>query len=224
MANKRFFNRLICEADAFTDLSDKTQLLYYHLNFNADDEGFIDNSKQVMSMMGAKKKHLQDLIDLGYIIEFDSKVYAVTHWWVHNKHDNRDMKKTTHTVEKSMLEEDGVNHIYRLTRRISDGKLNNTTEKETITNPIPNNNGEENQQASDTTFLPTRDKIMYQLKENEIEKLAEEFDNILDLFELVDNTLQSRKEKTPINNPYMYVKAIAERNGFKKEEKNDIYF
>ena len=52
MARKRMFSEDIVESDAFLSLSKEAQLLYFHLNMRADDEGFVNNIKLTETILG----------------------------------------------------------------------------------------------------------------------------------------------------------------------------
>ena len=41
MADKRMFNKKVTKSDAFLDMPISTQNLYFHLNMDADDDGFV---------------------------------------------------------------------------------------------------------------------------------------------------------------------------------------
>ena len=47
MANKRMFSKMITASDAFVDMPATSQLLYFHLNMEADDDGFVSNPKRI---------------------------------------------------------------------------------------------------------------------------------------------------------------------------------
>ena len=48
MAERRMFAKTIIDSDAFLDMPQSTQLLYFHLSMRADDDGFINNPKAIM--------------------------------------------------------------------------------------------------------------------------------------------------------------------------------
>ena len=47
MATKRMFSKGIVGSDAFMDMSIGSQLLYFHLGMESDDDGFIGNPKKI---------------------------------------------------------------------------------------------------------------------------------------------------------------------------------
>ena len=120
MAEKRMIAKDIIENDTFLELPDSTKLLYIYLNLNADDDGFIDSPNKVMRIIGAKKSDLTALVETGYLIEFDSSLYVVTHWLVHNTVRKDLYKKTTHQVELSALKVDSITKIYSRNETVTD--------------------------------------------------------------------------------------------------------
>ena len=47
LADRRMFAKTIIDSDAFLDMPQSTQLLYFHLAMRADDDGFINNPKSI---------------------------------------------------------------------------------------------------------------------------------------------------------------------------------
>lgn len=84
MAEKRMISKKITTHDNFTSLPATTQALYLHLMMDADDDGFCDSTNMAISNAHAKKKDLDTLVRLHYIIKFDSGVYAIKHWQMQN--------------------------------------------------------------------------------------------------------------------------------------------
>ena len=54
MANRRMFSKQIIDSDAFLDMPSSTQNLYFHLSMRADDDGFVNNPKSIMRVVGGK--------------------------------------------------------------------------------------------------------------------------------------------------------------------------
>ena len=61
-----------------------SQLLYFHLLLDADDDGFINAPKSIMRVIGAKDDDMRVLQAKGYTIPFDSGVIVIKHWRIHN--------------------------------------------------------------------------------------------------------------------------------------------
>ncbi len=103
MSERRMFSKAITESDAFLDMSFSAQALYFHLSLNADDEGFINNSRRILRICGFSEKDLEELLNKSFLIKFDSGIYVIKHWKVNNKIRNDRIKGTNYPEEKSML-------------------------------------------------------------------------------------------------------------------------
>ncbi len=110
MAERRMFSRSIINSDAFSSLPARTQNLYFHYCLEADDEGFVDNTKTIRSMVGATINEHQQLVGRGFLIEFDNGVAVVKHWRKHNRMRADRSKDTMYQTEKSRLNttQDGI--------------------------------------------------------------------------------------------------------------------
>ena len=84
MAQKRMFDKTITNSDEFLELPDSSQVLYFHLSMNADDDGFVNNWKSILKMTGTKEDDLKILIAKSFIIPFDSGVIVIKHWRINN--------------------------------------------------------------------------------------------------------------------------------------------
>lgn len=105
MAERRMFAGTIVESDAFMDMPFSAQALYVHLSMNADDDGFVNNPKQIRRMIGADDKDLQLLIEKRFILRFESDVIVIKHWKINNYIRNDRYKPTVYQKELAQLEE-----------------------------------------------------------------------------------------------------------------------
>lgn len=103
MAERRMFTKKIIDSDAFLDMPLSTQALYFHLNMRADDDGFINNAKKIMRMIGASEDDLKVLITKRFIIAFDNGIVVVKHWRMHNLLRKDRYIETQYVEEKNML-------------------------------------------------------------------------------------------------------------------------
>lgn len=94
MAERRMFAKTIIDSDAFLDMPLSTQCLYFHLSMRADDDGFINNPKKIMRVVGASEDDLKVLMLKNFIITFDSGVLVIKHWRLHN-YIRKDRKQET---------------------------------------------------------------------------------------------------------------------------------
>ena len=107
MANKRMFNKTVVDSDAFLDMPQTTQNLYFHLNMRADDDGFLDNPKKVMRTIGANQNDLEILLAKRYILAFDNGVVVIKHWRLHNSIRKDRYKPTLYQEQiKTLIEKD----------------------------------------------------------------------------------------------------------------------
>lgn len=70
--------------DAFLDMPQSSQLLYFHLNSLADDDGFVANPKSVMRNCGSQADDLKLLIAKKFVIAFEDGVCVIKHWRINN--------------------------------------------------------------------------------------------------------------------------------------------
>lgn len=103
MANRRMFSLTIVDTDAFLDMPQSSQLLYFHLSMRADDDGFVGNPKKVMRMAGVNDDDMKVLVAKRFVLVFDSGVVVIKHWKIHNYIQNDRYHETKYIEEKSAL-------------------------------------------------------------------------------------------------------------------------
>lgn len=113
MAQRRMLNVNLISSDDFCNLPHMAQLLYLHLNMNADDDGLVGNATRIMRSLGIQKRYLATLTDNGYLIPFESGVVAITHWHCNNHIRKDRYVKTRYINELSKLKIDN-GEIYKL--------------------------------------------------------------------------------------------------------------
>jgi hypothetical protein len=106
MAERRMFSKTIIDSDAFLDMPQSTQLLYFQLSMRADDDGFINNPKAILRNIGCKDGDLKILCSKKFVIPFDSGVIVIKHWRIHNYIQKDRYHETKYKLEKSTLELD----------------------------------------------------------------------------------------------------------------------
>lgn len=109
MAQRRMFSRKITESDQFLDMPMSSQVLYFHVNMQADDDGFVGNVKMIKRMIGASDDDLKILIAKEYLIPFESGVVVIKDWKIHNYIRSDRYNETFYKYEKSLLELDSNN-------------------------------------------------------------------------------------------------------------------
>ncbi len=103
MPEKRMFTKKITESDAFLDMPLSSQCLYFHLNMNADDDGFVNNPKRIMRQIGASEDDLKLLITKAFILVFESGVIVIKHWRMHNTLQNDRYHPTDYQEEYALI-------------------------------------------------------------------------------------------------------------------------
>lgn len=103
MAKKRMFSLSVIDTDAFLDLPLSAQALYFHLAMRADDDGFIDRPKRIVSEVGANMDDIRVLIAKRFLLVFDSGVIVIKHWRMHNTIQNDRYTPTKYQEELEML-------------------------------------------------------------------------------------------------------------------------
>lgn len=103
MPEKRMFTKKITESDAFLDMPLSSQCLYFHLNMSADDDGFVNNPKRCVRLIGANEDDLKLLIAKSFVLAFDSGVIVIKHWRMHNTLRNDRYHPTSYQEEFRQL-------------------------------------------------------------------------------------------------------------------------
>ena len=97
------FSMKIVDSDAFLDMPQSSQLLYFHLAMRADDDGFVGNPKRIMRMIGAQDDDFKVLLGKRFVLPFQSGVCVIKHWKIHNYIQNDRYNETVYLEEKNGL-------------------------------------------------------------------------------------------------------------------------
>jgi hypothetical protein len=103
MAIRRMFTLEIVDSDAFLDMPQSSQLLYYHLGMRADDDGFVGNPKKIIRMVGANDDDYKILVAKRFILTFESGVIVIKHWKMNNFIRPDRYKGTQYVQERQSL-------------------------------------------------------------------------------------------------------------------------
>lgn len=179
MAQRRMFTLQVVDSDAFLEMPQTSQLLYFHLSMRADDDGFVGNPKKIMFMIGSKEDDFKVLISKRFIIGFDTGVIVIKHWRMHNYIAKDRYNETTYIEEKSklMLKDNGsytdcIQDVYNVdTGKVSIGKNSidkeyNKPKKQKKQKPVRDNGNQLINYGSQNEVL---------LTENEYNKLISEY-------------------------------------------------
>ena len=97
------FSIKITESDAFLDMPLSAQALYFHLGMNADDDGFVNNSKKIKRSIGASDDDLKLLIAKRFLLSFPNGIVVIKHWKMNNYIQKDRYKPTVYQDEKNAL-------------------------------------------------------------------------------------------------------------------------
>ena len=113
MAERRMFATKVIDSDLFLEMPLQTQALYFHLAMRADDDGFVNNPKKIVRMIGADETSLKILISNSFLIPFNTGIVVISHWKLHNFIRKDRYKPTIYQNEKNnlMLQDNGVYEI-----------------------------------------------------------------------------------------------------------------
>lgn len=97
------FSKEIVGSDAFQDMPASSQLLYFHLGMEADDDGFIGNPKKIARSIGMAEDDMKILIAKRFVLLFDSGVLVIKHHRINNNWDKHNCKRTIYLEEFNQL-------------------------------------------------------------------------------------------------------------------------
>lgn len=103
MAERRMFAKTITNSDSFLEMPLSSQCLYFHLNMNADDDGFVNSPKRIQRMINASDDDFKILIAKSFILTFESGVIVIKHWRLNNYIQKDRYKETVYLEEKNKL-------------------------------------------------------------------------------------------------------------------------
>lgn len=101
MANKRMIAKPVISTDTFLEMSLAAQALYFQLQIEADEYGFIAAPKKIVRGCMRSDDDLRELIDNGYCYLFPSGHLVMLHWLMANKYEKK--REPTFKEEYSLL-------------------------------------------------------------------------------------------------------------------------
>ena len=126
MAKRRMFSNEIIDTDKFLNMPLPAQALYFHFGMHADDDGFLASPNKTMRSAGANNQAYRQLLENGYIFEFDSGVIVITDWKINNSIQGDRYHPTIHIEEKAQLDLDSRKR-YMYTNCIQNGNADKAT-------------------------------------------------------------------------------------------------
>lgn len=194
MAQRRMFAKTIIDSDAFLDMPHSTQLLYFHLAMRADDDGFINNPKNIIRMIGCKDDDLKILLIKKFLLPFESGVVVIKHWQVHNYIQKDRYTETKYKEEKTMLQLDEnkeytmksdtcIQNVYKMDTQVRDRLDKGSIELDNI---------KVSAKASKHKYGEYKNVL---LKDEELQKLKEQYSNWEELITYLDEYIEMKGYK-----------------------------
>ena len=115
MARRRMFSLDVVDTDKFACMSKDARYLYYELGVRADDDGFIGSPMRIIKMTESTTKDLDELIDNGFIIRFNTGIVVIKDWLQNNQIRNDRYKPTVYAEERQQISIDESTKKYILT-------------------------------------------------------------------------------------------------------------
>ena len=215
MAERRMFAKTIIDSDAFLDMPHSTQLLYFHLSMRADDDGFINNPKNIMRMIGCKDDDLKILLTKKFLLPFESGVVVIKHWQIHNYIQKDRYRETKYKEEKAMLQLDEnkaytmknegcIQSVYNLDTQDRD-RIEIGKDSIELDNNIP-----ASEEKSSPASVKANKKHKYGeyknvlLKDEELQNLKDSYENWEELITYLDEYIEMKGYKA--NSHYLCIK------------------
>lgn len=117
------FSKQITSSDAFTDMPVSSQLLYFHLSMEADDDGFVGNPKRIIRTVNVSDDDFKILLAKRFILAFETGVIVIKHWLLHNA-VRKDMYKPTQYLD------------HKKSLKIKDNGVYTEIRNESVTDPV----------------------------------------------------------------------------------------
>lgn len=103
MSERRMISRKIVDTDGFMDMPITARLLYYELNWRADDDGFVSSPKKILRSTGCSDDDLKILIAKQFVIPFESGIVLIRDWRIHNYIQKDRYHPTIYGEEKAQV-------------------------------------------------------------------------------------------------------------------------
>lgn len=128
MAQRRMFSKKVTNTDLFLDMPLSAQCLYFHLNMDADDDGFLGNPKTIRRQIGASEDDLKLLLAKHFLIPFENGVVVIKDWRIHNYIQKDRYNETIFSDEKDLLTLDKNNRYQLMDTKCIQGVSNVDTQ------------------------------------------------------------------------------------------------
>lgn len=218
MAERRMFAKTIIDSDAFLDMPQSSQLLYFHLSMRADDDGFINNPKAIMRNAKCNDDDIKLLIAKKFIIPFESGVVVIKHWKIHNYIAKDRYKETKYKNEKATLTLDENNSytqciqpVYGMDTQVRLGQV--SVGKESIDDMADSDKPEPAPKPSKPVKHKHGEYSNVLLTDDELDKLKSEYSDWQERIERLSSYVESTGKK--YKSHYATIRNWARKDGVK---------
>lgn len=135
-----FSKDVVC-TEWFTDMPATTQALYYQLSMEADDDGFVTNTRMAIFNSHASADDLSILVAKNYVIPMEDKLYLIKHWRQNNyiRTDRYTKSDFSDRLAQFATKEDG-SYTFRQKANITNAVSKGDLVYQMDTTGIPNGN------------------------------------------------------------------------------------
>lgn len=206
MAERRMFAKTIIDSDAFLDMPTSARLLYYDLGMRADDDGFVNSPKKIIRMTGASDDDLSVLIAKKFIIPFENGIVVIKHWRIHNYIRKDTYNETAYKEEKAMLildenksykliESERIQSVDEPSTQVRLGEVSIGKDRLELDNNIPASEEESSPASTKASKHKYGEYKNVLLKDEELQKLKEEYQNWAELIKYLDEYIEMKGYK-----------------------------
>jgi len=104
MADRRMFSNTVVSSDAFLNMSTAARVLYYHLVMNADNRGYINNLRSIVSSFDELTMNdAEELVVNKFVIKREKGLYLIKHWYIHNDIPTCKVEETRYSDDLKQL-------------------------------------------------------------------------------------------------------------------------
>lgn len=100
MAERRMFAKTIIDSDAFLEMPQEAQLLYFYIGVNARDKGNVNNMQSICKMIGVDTKYIDTLKNYDFIYPNMDGTYTIADWYENNGVGETARKRNNYTYRK----------------------------------------------------------------------------------------------------------------------------
>lgn len=207
MAQKRMTSLKIVDSQAFLDMPLTAQLLYFHLNQRADDDGIIANAKRLAGYVGCSTIDVDILLENRFLLDLGDGILVIKHWKINNTINKDRYIPTTYTEKMAMLRVK-KNKAYTIKEDAETEMVTNCNENVTIDKNSIDKNSIDNNTEIEVKDLPFND-----MEDDEPYEKAKNIQSTEDFFEEIWKLYPLKKGKGQVS---LTKKQLLQRIGYEE--------